>query len=156
MAMKNKITIFLLVLSALTAVSFYSCSTTDDDLSVTRSVSYDLLPAAAKHFIQLYYPDTSIANVNRSDIDGIIIYEVSLDNGQVVDFNSVGDWTEVKAPADEGIPNGIVLKLIAEYLDTNYRGYPINDVVNTGDGYRVTLTTGVVLHFDAIGGIVVS
>lgn len=118
--------------------SIVSCSDKDDE-GVETVVPSTELPQAAQTFLNDYFNGYSIIKVVKDVTGGTTIYEVDLQDGYEVDFNSAGLWVEVDAPDGKTIPNGIVPEVIQEYLNVNYSSYGVNEINRTGQGYNVGL-----------------
>lgn len=149
--MKKTLLHLILVLTALLGAA--ACSTSDE-VSDSRTITLADLPAEARALIAAHYADTGVAAASVDMVDGKTIYHVGFDSGQAATFNADGLWVELKAPFGESVPSGIIPERIARYLYESYQGYGVNDALRTGEGFRMTLTTGVALLFDPVGEFV--
>lgn len=125
----------------------WSCGDDDDDKNTP--ISENDLPSAAKSFINQFYPGVKINRVTKESSyhNSNSEYEVVFANGQEVEFDTAGNWTDVDAPKGQVIPTGIV-PTIESYVSTNYNGSGINEISREYRGYEVELPNGVELLFD--------
>lgn len=127
-----------------------SCSENDDNETET-TITVNDLPSESQSFLNKYYRGIEITKIEK-EVDGDIeVFEVYLENGHQVVFNSEGEWQQVEAPFEETIPTGFILSEIMEYLDENFSGYGINEINRTGYGYKVQLVTELNLMFNDLG-----
>jgi hypothetical protein len=145
--MKNTIKTSIILILMLFPVGFSACSSNDPE-GVETTVTYDTLPAKAKEFISRYYPDISATSIERVTAGGITLYQVGLENGDTLMFNTEGNWTQVTAPAGQSIPLDILPEQTREYLSLNYSDYGVRSAILTDYGYQLTLESGVILRFD--------
>ena len=150
---RNYLNLFLSFCLLVTgATAFTSCS--DDDNEITYLISLSELPQDAQTFLATYFPNENAAKVEKQSIGDIIMYQVEMDNGFEIMFNSKGDWQEVDAPDGKTLPVGIAPEAIQNYVDTNYPDYGINEINKTGNGYNVELVSGPELEFNLLGEFV--
>ncbi|MDE6116482.1 MAG: PepSY-like domain-containing protein [Duncaniella sp.] len=146
--MKKTISIlFVALLAALT----WSCSS-DDDKDIP--ISADQLPANAKNFISMYFPQDKIVKVERDGSHPYADYDVRFQSGFEVEFNASGDWVDVDAPMGQTIPAGIAPGAIENYVSLNYPTSGINEISAEINGYEVELVNGLDLLFDLQGNFV--
>lgn len=157
--MKKIYIAFSLLAIFFTSLSFFSsCSNDNDDLPET-SISVSDLPQAAQTFLQTYFPDYTVENIEMEKDGDIEVFDVELQDGYEVVFNSMGEWTEVDAPFGKTIPAGIVPDEIQNTLNQEYPGYGVTEINSTGQGYKVGLTNGqggdgISLFFNMSGQII--
>lgn len=136
-----------LIVVLITALAF-SLSVAARD-RVTRNLSE--LPAAAQSTLQKYFGKNK---VNHIKIDkktfGGADYDVVLDNGTEIDFDSAGNWTEIECGANK-LPDGLVIKPIADYIKRNFKGQKIVAIEVSRAKYEIELTGGIELEFDRSG-----
>lgn len=144
--MKKLLKFIPLVLVALFATALWGCSKDDDD----EPAALTELPATAKTFLSTYYP--SVEYKAYKDDNG---YDVVLLNGQKVDFDSKGDWYEVKASIPgQTIPTGFYPAAIDTYISENYSGAGICEISKELYGFDVELVQNIELKFDASGNFI--
>lgn len=108
------------------------------------------LPEAARTLLSQYYPNVV---VNHIKIDKGVFsddYEVVLDNGVEIDFDDNGNLTEIDA-GRMGVPDGLVMKSIRDYVADNYPGRKIENMNVDRWGYDVEISGDVDLVFDRSG-----
>ncbi|MDE6645047.1 MAG: PepSY-like domain-containing protein [Muribaculaceae bacterium] len=145
--MKNTFRYLAAFVVAVMAVALWSCSDDDKDEPINAAN----LPENAQTFIGTHYSGVSIVSVTRDKDDHQDEYDVRLSNGHEVTFNAAGEWTDVDAPANQSVPDGLVPESIALYITTNYAGAGINEISKSAAGYEIELTNGVDLDFDSMG-----
>ena len=84
-------------------------------------ISYGRLPAAARTFIETYFPTESCVYAERDRDDGHREYEVRLSNGAEIKFDAQGQWFEVDCKFSL-LPAGIVPQTIAADIAARYPG----------------------------------
>lgn len=107
-----------------------SASARPDLLAAMGDTCYDTpetvdntsLPQTARDFCALYYPGASIAatSVDYSNL----CYEVELNDGTEVEFDSRGQWSEVSAGSRNVIPESVLGQLlpVRSYRELASRG----------------------------------
>ena len=132
-----RILVFLLLLSG--SMTIISCS---DDIKneVDITITINDLPAAARSFLNKYFPDYEIVKITKEIESDITVYEVDLQEGYEVVFNEDGDWTQVEAPYGKTIPTGFIPEQVMATLTQRFQGYGINEINSTGQGYKVELS----------------
>lgn len=150
---KNYMKLFLAGLMILAGFSFSSCNG-DDDNEIENSVLIKDLPAEAQTFLNSFFPGIGLKKAEKQQIQTVVMYEVELENGFDIMFNSEGVWQEVDAPEGKTIPSGIAPQPIEEYVNQNYSDYGINEINKTGNGYNVEVNNGPELEFNQLGEFV--
>ena len=140
---------FSLIFISLMAMMVWSCADNDDkDIPIT----FDQLPKPAQIFISQYYPSDKVVSIEREGKNDRTSYDVRLSSGHEVEFDAAGEWTDVDAPAQQYVPEGIVPQPIAEYVTTNFPAFGINEISKERNGdYEIELTNGLDLRFDQYG-----
>lgn len=140
--------ILLLSLAVLAAVGLWSCSDDDKDLNPTE------LPAAAKTFINTYFPDATVKKVKLDTEFAGAEYDVTLSNGFELEFTQTGDWVDIDAPKGQSVPAAIVPVPITAYVIQNFPDSQINEISRIYPGYQIELNNGVELSFNSDGQII--
>jgi Protein of unknown function (DUF2874). len=131
--------VFTLVL--LLSVQFSALADND------KPIRFEELPDKAKTFITTYFSDVEIALTKKeSDFFGKS-YEVIFVNGNKVEFDRGGDWTDVNCKFTE-VPQGIVPQPIVNYVRNNYGEVRIVSIDKDKRDYEVELSSGIELTFD--------
>lgn len=116
-------------------------------------VTHDVneLPAEARVIINKYYPKTGIHHIKiESKLFGGDDYEVVLNNGTEIEFDSKGSLKEIDCGAT-AVPEGLVLKPIRDYVAKNFKGRKIVSLDVDRNSYDVELSDGTDLEFDRSG-----
>ena len=109
------------------------------------------LPAAARSIVNKYYPKTGINQIKiDSNLFGGDDYEVVLNNGTEIDFDSKGNLKEIDCGA-ASVPDGLLLKPIRDYVAKNFPGQKIVNLEVNRNSYDVELSDGMDLEFDRSG-----
>ena len=135
---------FLLMLTALVAMSGQAFARD----KVTRDVN--VLPQPAKTMLTRYFTQTG---VNHIKIDKSVLgndYEVVLNDGTELDFDKNGNLKEIDT-GRAGVPDGLVMKSIRDYVASNYPGQKIVNMDIERSGYDIELANGTDLVFDRAG-----
>lgn len=116
---------------------------------VSRDIS--VLPAAAQQVINKHFKG---AGVNHIKIDSKTFggdeYDVVLDNGTEIDFDSKGNIKEIDC-GRVAVPDALVLKPIRDYVAKNFKGQKIVGMEVNRNNYEIQLYGGMELKFDRSG-----
>lgn len=132
--------ILTVLLAVLVIGSTYACDR-------KRTIDPENLPQAANILIQKHWPSCAI---DLAFIDGNE-YEVLLTDGTIIEFNSKGDWKEMKCT--DGLPVTLVPVNITRYVVNRFPKQLIIDCEKMRGGYEVTLTNGLEIQFDLRGNV---
>lgn len=113
-------------------------------------IPYGKLPAAARTFIEHYFPTETCVYSERDRDDGQREYEVRLSNGTEIQFNGSGDWKKVDCKY-LFLPDGIVPAAIVADLAVRYPGVGIYKAERERGGYEISITNGLKLIYTADG-----
>ena len=128
------------------SVAFISCDTKTKDVTV--------LPAAAQTVVKNDFK-SEISDIEIDKKDGVIIeYEVKLANGMEIEFDTLGVWKEIKAPADGEVPRAMVPDSIMNYVNEKYPEIKVRKIQKESYGYEVDLSNKTELQFDHNGGFI--
>ena len=116
-------------------------------------ISYGRLPAAARTFIETYFPAESCVYAERDRDDGRREYEVRLSNGAEIKFDAQGQWFEVDCKFSL-LPAGIVPQTIAADIAARYPGAGAYKVERAMGGYEISIGSGLELIYSAAGTFV--
>lgn len=81
----------------------------------------------------------------------IVAFNLILDSGTEVDFNRLGEWTEIEMAMDGPVPSGVVPEAIAVFVRTHHKGLDISEIEKVHSGYNVELTNGLDIEFTQYG-----
>lgn len=108
------------------------------------------LPEAVTAFINQYFPGAAVSGVETDNEYGGIEYEVYLNDGSKVEFDTRNQWEKVECPM-KSVPAALVPQTIANYVKTNYQSLPITKIHKKPYGYEIDLSNGAELRFNPQG-----
>lgn len=106
------------------------------------------LPKAAQQFIRNHFADQSVAmaKVETEFMDKS--YDVIFTNGDKVEFNKKGQWTNVDCKHTQ-VPQAVIPMDIQKYVAKNYPDAKVLKIeVTDRKGYEVDLSNGFDIEFD--------
>lgn len=133
----------LLFISLVGMVVMTGCKDDDED----KIISENSLPASARSFISQYFSSATVVTTQQDKDE----YEVLLSDGTRIEFDIIGDWSDVEAAFGKVIPSGFYPSAIDNYVATNYPSVGINEISKEIGGYDVDLINGAELKFDYSG-----
>ncbi len=142
--MKSLLRIFVALAAMLASSTLVSCK----DVIITP----DKLPAAAQSFIKEYFPETAISYAKKDAELSKTTYEVTLQDGTEIDFNSKGEWDKVDCKR-AAVPAALVPAFIVEYVQTSFLGQIIVKIDKERYGYEIELGNDLELKFDKNGNL---
>ena len=112
------------------------------------------LPAKAQQIIHQHFEGIQIALAKKEkDLFGQS-YEVIFTNGDKVEFNQRGEWTDLKCQT-KTVPQALVPSLVATYVKAHYPNTRILELErNDRKGYEVRLSNGYELELNSKGKLV--
>ncbi len=134
-----KRTIFLLAIFASISTTVFA----DND----KPITIDQLPASAKQFINNYFSNSKVSFAKMETDLFDKSYEVIFTDGNKVEFNKNGEWTDVDCKFTQ-VPEGIVPQKIKDYIVTNYKDTKIVEIDHDRKDYEIKLSNGLELKFD--------
>ena len=139
--MKKPLTKTLAALAVLLMASIVAFADTDKPIEVSQ------LPTAAQQTLKTYFADRKVALAKvESDLFDKN-YDVIFTNGDKMEFNSKGEWTEVQCKQSQ-VPAALVPSQISSYVKSNYPGQKIIEIEKESKEYEVKLGNGIELTFD--------
>lgn len=115
--------------------------------------NYNKLPKAAKDLLSTNFKNDKVVFV-EIDMDlASVEYDVQLQSGTEINFNSKGEWEEIDTKVSP-IPANLIHKEIKTYVDTHYKGMNIVKMERDGRKIDIELNNGLDLVFDANGKFV--
>lgn len=112
-------------------------------------ISSTKLPAQARKTISAAWNGAPIVDAWRNKEGKKIEYKASVEDGSTIKFNANGQWIEVKSYS--GVPTSLLPKAMLTHIDKYYEGQQIVWVSKTTRRYRIQLTDGTKLEFNAKG-----
>lgn len=164
----KKVQIILAV--AIVAISFFSCkkevvvnspvSAPTENSNVAEDVNVNNLtdnlkdlPANSISFIQENFSDSNVASYEIKNVPVIgKSYEVKMNNGVEIDFDSEGNWHEIQDA--RGVNANLLPISIKNYVDQNYKGTFVTSIEKDKNKIKVDLANDVDLEFDVNGNFV--
>lgn len=127
-------------------VCFFSVQTmlwADND----KPIQIGQLPTKAQTLITTYFKGHKVALAKMESGVFYKNYDVIFTNGEKLEFDRSGDWTEVKCPKSEG-PAAIIPKAIRSYVKENYPNEKILQIERKGKEYEIKLSNHWEITFD--------
>lgn len=110
-----------------------------------------VLPAPAQNTLKNNFKaKVSVVKIEK-DFGRISEYEVILNDGTEVTFDTKGNWKDVETSADKSVPNEFVLQPIRDYVKKTHSGTRIVGIERERNGFEVTLNNGIDMKFDKNG-----
>ncbi len=119
-------------------VCFFSVQTmlwADND----KPIQIGQLPTKAQTLITTYFKGHKVALAKMESGVFYKNYDVIFTNGEKLEFDRSGDWTEVKCPKSE-VPAAIIPKAIRSYVKENYPNEKILQIERKGKEYEIKLS----------------
>lgn len=112
-----------------------------------RPITFEQLPLAAQQFITSNFSGKKIMLVKIES--GIVEknYDVVFENGDVLEFDRKGRWTDIECKRNE-VPASVTPAKIADYVKTNHKGAKILKIEKDDKNFDVTLSNGWELTFN--------
>ena len=112
------------------------------------------LPQAARTTLTQHFAAVKLSyiKIEKESLRGTT-YEVRLDDGAEIKFNTQGERTEVERKG-AGVPAGFVPKSIADYVQKSYPGCVVTKIEKARKGYEVELSNDLDLRFNKSGKLV--
>lgn len=113
-----------------------------------KPIQVDQMPKAAQQFIQKHFADQSVAMAKMEMEFMSKSYDVIFTNGDKVEFDKKGHWTNVDCKHSQ-VPQAVIPMTIQQYLAKNYPDAKILKIEKTDrKGYEVDLSNGFDIEFD--------
>lgn len=110
-----------------------------------KPIEVSQMPKAAQQFVKQYFGGQKVAYA-KMESDWSKSYEVGFANGDKIDFDKKGNWTEVDCKHSV-VPTEIVPEPIVTYLATHYAERKITGIEQDTHGYEVRLDNGLEMKF---------
>ncbi len=114
-----------------------------------KRIQYNQLPSNARQFIEQHYTSAQVQEVIEDDewMGFDKSYEVRFNNGDKIEFNSNGEWEDLKMK-NGSVPDHLVPAQIKDYVNQNHKGAKVTRVDKGYRKYKVNLDNGQELIFD--------
>ena len=148
--MKKNILNLLAVASLIFSTS--ACNSDDSD---SREVIVEVaeLPEQSRNFLETNFNGFQVNRATKDVSSFDEYYEIFLNNGITIDFNRIGEWTEVDGNG-LSIPTSFIDEEIVSYINTNYPTFPIESIDKKPYGYEVDLINNTELRFNTSGKLI--
>lgn len=126
-------------------MALWSCDVYADNDKMIQS---DYLPMQAKEFISNYFNGIEVSYA-KEEREALVLtgYEVMFSNGDKVEFDKKGQWTDVDCKYSV-VPTGIVPTEIANYVTQKHPQEKIVQIDCDKRDYELELSNGIELKFD--------
>ena len=121
--------------------------------AVDRVITYDQLPQNAKIFIEKYFSTSKTAYVSYDPEIFDSSYSVTFVSGDAIEFDSKGQWKEVKCVAI-AMPQDLIPTNVQPYLNANLPEVAVKKIEKNKRGVELTLANGMELKFNNEGAII--
>lgn len=137
-----KMMIRILSVALLAVIAWQAPLVADND----KPISVSQLPAKAQQVIKKNFASKKIAVVVQ---DGMInkSYDVMFTNGDKVEFNRNGEWTEIDCRRTT-VPTALIPSAIKTYVTQNYPDAKVLKIEKDGSECEVKLSTGMEITFN--------
>ncbi len=133
---------FILIVCACTFL--FTCVFADND----KSIQIGQLPIKSQKFISKYFQGLKVAIVKQESDLFRKSYDVIFTNGDKLEFDGNGDWSEVTS-LKNGVPEEIIPVRIKEYLKSNYPEDKVLKLERDEKGYEVNIANIWEIKFDS-------
>lgn len=137
--MKKLTTVFICVFALFTTMA---CADNEKPIQASQ------LPVFAQQFIRQYFPDRKVmlAKVETEILSKN--YEVFFENGDRIEFDGKGNWTEVDCKFSS-VPTAVIPDTIVQYIKENYPETTVVKIEKDRKEYEVKLSNRMELKFDS-------
>ena len=123
--------------------TFHTVVKADND----KPIQLTQLPQQAQQFIKQHFASSQVA-MSKMETDLFYkTYDVIFTNGNKVEFDKKGAWTEVNCKFD-AVPLKVIPTAILKFVTANYPKAKITVIERDSKDYEVKLSTGLELKFD--------
>lgn len=116
--------------------------------SEERQIQISQLPEKSQLIVSNYFKDHSIISVTLEKRVSLIQYEVLFSDGDEIQFNKVGKWTEIKC-IKHPVPDNFVPNKIKEVLDTSFPENYVKEIEHDDKLYEIVLDNKIELTFNS-------
>lgn len=113
-----------------------------------KPIQIGQLPTKAQTLITTYFKGHKIALAKMESGMFYKNYDVIFTNGEKLEFDRSGDWTEVKCSKSE-VPDAIVPEAIRSYVKKNYPNEKIIQIERKDKEYEIELSNRLEITFDS-------
>lgn len=113
-----------------------------------KPIQVGQLPTKAQTFISTHFKGRKVALAKVETELLSKTYDVIFTDGEKIEFDRSGDWTEVKCK-QKGVPQAIIPSAIYSYVKNNYPDAKIMQIERDSKEYEVKLSTRIELTFNS-------
>lgn len=113
-----------------------------------KPIQMNQLPAKAQTFINTYFKNNKVALAKQESELFDKSYDVVFTNGEKLEFDKAGEWTEVQCRQSE-VPAQIIPEAIRNYVKTNYPAAKILQIERDKKEYEIKLSNRWEIKFDS-------
>ncbi|MCQ2177454.1 MAG: PepSY-like domain-containing protein [Bacteroidales bacterium] len=133
----------LLILSLFTL-----CASSCDADGRKQITSIDNLPSAARQTISTYFAKSRVLTVIKETELIDTEYEVRLEDGVEIEFDSNGDWKKIDCQR-AAVPEQLIPAEILNQTKISFPETAVVEIVKKRKGFDVELSNGLELEFDS-------
>lgn len=113
-----------------------------------KPIEMKQFPAAAQQMIHDNFSGQKVA-MSKSGTTMLLAknYDVVFTNGDKVEFDRNGDWTEIQCN-HSSVPTALVPQGIRDYVKRTYAGSTVKEIEKSGSKYEVKLSNGLKVKFN--------
>ena len=115
-----------------------------------NNVFADQLPMTIKSFVSNHFQNRSIESAEKNVNSKQFKYELTLNDGTLLNFNDQGEWT-MATNIVEGVPTSIYPSAINNFVDSCFSETKIVTITKKSDGYVVVLSNNLNVKFNNEG-----
>lgn len=138
--MKRVFTLLVFVLTGIFMLVLQARADNDKPITVGQ------LPATARQIVKKHFAGKKVAMAKMETGFLEKSYEVVFTNGDKIEFDRNGSWTEVVSKGN--VPAALVPAAIRNYLKQNYPGQSVVKIEKDGRDYEVKLSGGLEITFN--------
>lgn len=112
-----------------------------------KIITFEQLPQQAQEFVNTHFGEQKIALANREREVFDIDYQLIFTDGNKIDFDKKGLWTDIDCRHGE-VPRAIVPEPIQQMVDNQYSTAKITKIERDSFKYEIELSNGLDLEFD--------
>ena len=112
-----------------------------------KPIQVGQLPTPAQTFVTTYFKNHKVALAKMETDLFYKSYDVIFTNGEKIEFDRSGEWTEVSCEIN-GVPAAIIPQAIKTYVESNYPDARIMKIERDRHEYEVKLSNRWEITFD--------
>ena len=143
--MKRSLKIFLITIIAFLGLT--------QSFAGEKPIEPSSLPSSAISYIKTNFPATTISFATKEGGWFSTDYDVALSDSTILEFDSAGEWKEIKN-ALNGVPLNLLPEKIKTTLEVRFVGSKVKSIEKKSNLFEVELFDGRELKFDKKGNLV--